>query len=48
VVEPSAWACWKNILKENFKNTTKTTKKIYLGSLKMELPKKLIFNIFQI
>jgi hypothetical protein len=53
VVEPSAWACWKGILIENLKKIKKQEKQqqqlfFYLGSLKMELPKKRIFNIFQI
>jgi hypothetical protein len=54
VVEPSAWHCWKGILIENFKKMKKKKQKnsnnnffFYLGSLKMELPKKHIFNIFK-
>jgi hypothetical protein len=52
-VEPSAWARWKGILIENItknkKNNTTTITTFYflLGSLKMELSKKRIFNIFQ-
>jgi hypothetical protein len=46
-------ACWKGILIENntkIKNKKNNNDNFYfwLGSLKMELPKMLIFNIFQI
>jgi hypothetical protein len=47
-VEPSVWARWKGILIENITKIKKQQQLLffYLGSLKMELPKKRIFNIF--
>jgi hypothetical protein len=53
VIELSAWACWKGILIENFRKVKKQEKQqqqlfLFLESLKMELPKNRIFNIFQI
>jgi hypothetical protein len=48
VAEPSAWARWKGILIENITKPRKTTTFYFLlGSLKKELSKKRIFNIFQ-
>jgi hypothetical protein len=53
-LEPSVWARWKGILRENItkiknkKNNNNNFLFFYLGSLKIELPKILIFNIFQI
>jgi hypothetical protein len=54
VVEPSDWDCWKGILIENLKKIKKQEERqqqhylFYLGSLRMKLHKKNIFNIFQI
>jgi hypothetical protein len=51
-VELSVWARWKGILIDNItkikNNNNSNNKKNYLGSLKMALPKKYNFNIFQI
>jgi hypothetical protein len=51
-IEPSGWACWKGITIDNLKKRKKQQQQIfclfYLGLLKMELPKKHIFNILQI
>jgi hypothetical protein len=50
-VEPSVWARWKDILLDiitKIKNNNNSNNFFFLGSLKTELPKKHIFNIFQI
>jgi hypothetical protein len=51
VEEPSAWACWKGILIENFEKKVKQQQQHFflLGVSENGLTqKKSIFNIFQI
>jgi hypothetical protein len=48
-VELGAWTRWKGILIENITKIKNNNNNLifYLRSIKMELPKKLFFNIFQ-